>query len=140
MKRRLGVVMDPISRIHYAKDTTLALLWAAQDAGFDLFYMEQENLRLEQGRSCADLRPLRVFQNPQCWFQLDEPRTMPLSELNVILMRKDPPFDMDYIYSTYLLEAAEREGVLVLNRPAASGIAMKSYLPPNFLSVALPCW
>src|SRR5262245_17588186 len=112
MKRRLGVVMDPISRIHYHKDTTLALLWAAQDKGYDLLYMEQQDLMLDQGHPSALVRDLQVFPDPTKWFQLGEPRILPLREMDVILMRKDPPFDMNFIYSTYILEAAEAEGVL----------------------------
>ncbi len=119
MKRRLGVVMDPISRIHYHKDTTLALLWAARDEGYQLFYMEQQDLFLDRGRPWARVRSLQVFNDPQTWFQLEEPQTLPLNQMDIILMRKDPPFVMNFIYSTYILEAAEREGVLVVNRPAS---------------------
>jgi len=119
MKRRLGVVMDPIAGIHYPKDTTLALLWAAQDRGYSLLYMEQQDLFLDKGLSHALARPLEVFTNPQKWFQTGEPQTIALGELDVILMRKDPPFDMNFIYSTYLLEAAEERGALVVNRPAS---------------------
>ena len=114
---RMGVVMDPISAIHYKKDTTLALLWAAQDRGWQLYYMEQPDLLLNQGKACANMRPLQVFHSSERWFELGEPSLTTLSELDVILMRKDPPFDINYIYSTYILEAAEREGVLVLNKP-----------------------
>jgi len=119
---KLGVVMDPISTISYKKDTTLALLWAAQDAGWQLFYMEQDDLMLEQRKAFASMKILRVSQSPQAWmdgqgFELGEPHAAPLSDLDVILMRKDPPFDMNYIYSTYILEAAEKEGVFVVNKP-----------------------
>jgi len=114
---RLGVVMDPIAAISYKKDTTLALLWAAQDLGWQLYYMEQGDLLLDQGQAFAHMRPLRVSRSAEHWFDLGEPITTPLSSLDVLLMRKDPPFDMNYIYSTYLLEAAERQGVLILNRP-----------------------
>ena len=109
--------MDPIASINYKKDTTLALLWAAQDLGWSLFYMEQGHLLLEQGKAYAHMRPLRVSRSPERWFDLGEPVAAPLSDLDVVLMRKDPPFDINYIYSTYLLEAAEREGVLILNKP-----------------------
>lgn len=119
MKRRLGVVMDPIAGIHYPKDTTLALLWAAQDYGYQLFYMEQRDLFLDKGLPYALVRELQVFRNPEKWFHLGEPRTITLSELEVILMRKDPPFDMNFIYTTYILEAAEDKGTLVVNRPAS---------------------
>jgi len=117
MGRRLGVVMDPIATINFKKDTTLALLLAAQKAGFSLVYMEQPDLFIESGVAAASMRPLTVFDDPDCWHQLGAAAEAPLAELDVIIMRKDPPFDSEFIYSTYILEAAERDGVLVVNRP-----------------------
>lgn len=117
MTIKLGVVMDPIDRITYKKDTTLALLLAAGERGMELYYMEQQDLFLEQGQPQATVRPLQVFADPQRWFELGDARTVNLAELDVILMRKDPPFDNEFIYSTYILEAAERLGTLVVNRP-----------------------
>ena len=114
---RLGVVMDPIADIKYAKDSTLAMLLAAQARGHELFYLEQRDLSLRDGRAMGRMRPLTVRADPLSWFTLGEPRVAPLSELNAILMRKDPPFDTEYIYTTYILERAEVEGVLVVNRP-----------------------
>lgn len=119
MKQQLGVVMDPLAGIHYPKDTTLALLWAAQDHGYRLFYMEQGGLFLDRGLPYAQARELQVFRSPEKWFQLGRPQTLDLGELDVILMRKDPPFDMNFIYSTYILEAAEGRGALVVNRAAS---------------------
>jgi glutathione synthase len=116
--RKLAVVMDPIHHIQYKKDTTLALLWAAQDAGFSLFYMELSDLLLMGNRAHGRLRPLTVHRDPQRWFTLHPECIHPLTDMDVILMRKDPPFDMDYIYATYLLERAAEEGVLVSNHPA----------------------
>lgn len=116
MSRKLGVVMDPISAITYKKDSTMAMLWAARDAGFDLFYMEQQDLYLEQGRAMANMAPLLVFEDPQRWYKLGDVTQCELANLDVVLMRKDPPFDNEFIYSTYILEAAEREGTLIVNR------------------------
>lgn len=116
MTVKLGVVMDPIAGINYKKDTTLALLWAAQARGWQLFYMEQADLYLEQGIARARMAHLVVFHDPENWFSLEEPADRDLDSLDVILMRKDPPFDNEYIYSTYILEAAERKGTLVVNR------------------------
>ncbi|MEZ5570541.1 MAG: glutathione synthase [Halioglobus sp.] len=116
MTVKLGVVMDPIAGINYKKDTTLAMLWAAQDRGWQLFYMEQTDLYLEQGVGRARMAPLTAFKDAQRWFELGEYADMDLEQLDVILMRKDPPFDNEYIYSTYILEAAERRGTLVVNR------------------------
>ncbi len=117
MTIRLGVVMDPIGSIRIAKDSTFAMLLAAQARGWELHYLEQPDLYLADNRAHGRLRPLSVRDDPADWYRLGEPAERPLAELDVILMRKDPPFDMDYIYSTYLLELAEAEGVLVVNRP-----------------------
>jgi glutathione synthase len=119
MKVHLGVVMDPIGGINVKKDTTFALLLAAQARGWTLDYMELNDLFLRDGMAAARLRTLEVRDDPSDWYTLGEDRTAPLAELNVILMRKDPPFDVEYIYSTYLLEQAERAGVLVVNRPGS---------------------
>ena len=118
MSIRLGVVMDPITSVNYAKDSTLAMLWAAQARGWELWYMEQQDLFLRDGPR-ARMRALRVDRDPAHFFTLGEPRDEPLGSLQVILMRKDPPFDNEYIYSTYILEAAAREGALVVNDPQA---------------------
>ena len=117
MEKTLGVLMDPIHAINYSKDTTLSILLAAQKQGYRLFYMEQQDLFLENSLPFAEVRPLRVFENPGCWYELDSPSAVPLDELNAVLMRKDPPFDAEYIYTTYILEAAERRGTLIVNRP-----------------------
>ena len=114
---RLGVVMDPIGAIKYAKDSTLAMLLAAQARGFELAYLEQHDLLLRDGVALGRVRPLTVAADPQGWFKLGEPRTERLGDLDCILMRKDPPFDTEYIYSTYILERAEEQGAMVVNRP-----------------------
>ena len=116
MTIKLGVVMDPIAAINYKKDTTMAMLWAAESRGWQLYYMEQKDLYLEQGVGRARMAQLSVFHDPDRWFELDEPEDRNLAELDVILMRKDPPFDNEYIYSTYILEEAERKGTLIVNR------------------------
>ena len=94
MSLKLGVVMDPIGSIHYKKDTTLALLWAAQDRGWTLFYIEPDGLFLNAEQPMATARPLTVHRNADHWFDLGDEATLRLAELNVVLMRKDPPFDM----------------------------------------------
>jgi glutathione synthase len=114
---QLVVVMDDIAHIKYEKDTTLAMLLAAQQRGHELQYTELGDLRLRDGVAEARLRPLRVHADPGHWFDLGEPRVTPLGASDVILMRKDPPFDTEYIYSTYILERAELAGALVVNRP-----------------------
>jgi len=116
MSLKVGVVMDPIESIHYKKDSTLAMLWAAQDRGWSLFYLEQRGLYSRDGQAMGRMAPLRVKRDPAAWFERGDYNDTPLAELDVILMRKDPPFDNEFIYSTYLLEQAERQGTLVVNR------------------------
>ncbi|WP_044871081.1 glutathione synthase [Pseudomonas sp. LFM046] len=117
MSVRVGIVMDPIAQISFKKDSSLAMLLAAQERGWSLFYMEQQDLYQKNGEARARMRPLKVFLDPDHWFELEAEADTPLAELDVILMRKDPPFDNEFVYSTYLLEQAERAGVLVVNRP-----------------------
>ena len=117
MSVRLGIVMDPIAQISFKKDSSLAMLLAAQERGWSLYYMEQQDLYQKNGEARARTRPLKVFLDPEHWFELEAEADIPLAELDVILMRKDPPFDNEFVYSTYLLEQAERDGVLVVNRP-----------------------
>ncbi len=117
MKIRLGVVMDPIESINIKKDTTMAMLWAASDRGWQLSYMRQQDLYQSGGEPRARVRPLEVFRDTDDYYQLGEAEDINLGELDVILMRKDPPFDNEFIYSTYILEAAERLGTLVVNKP-----------------------
>jgi glutathione synthase len=120
MNLRLGVVMDPIAHIHFKKDTTLGLLLEAAARGYQLLYMELGDLFLQDGAARGVMRPLTVSDDPHDWFSLGEPREGLLSqELDVLLMRKDPPIDTEYLYSTYLLERAEADGCLVVNRPEA---------------------
>jgi glutathione synthase/RimK-type ligase-like ATP-grasp enzyme len=97
MATRLGVVMDPIARISYKKDSTLAMLWAAADRGWELYYMEPRDLALEQGAPVANMAPLQVFRDPQRWYALGEASRQPLESLDVVLMRRDPPFENEYV-------------------------------------------
>jgi glutathione synthase len=111
----LGVVMDSITAISYKKDSTMAMLWAAQDRGYTLHYMEQEDLFLNAGQAYAQMRPLTVHRDPEHWFDLGEADARPLAELDVVFMRKDPPVDADFTNAVHLLGFAEREGVLIVN-------------------------
>lgn len=119
MTIKLGVVMDPIGDIKFHKDSTLAMLLAAKKRGWQLHYMEQDDLFLQDGRCYASRRQLEVRADESDWFTLHSPQTAPLDHLDVILMRKDPPVDMEFMYTTFLLERAEADGVLVVNKPAA---------------------
>jgi glutathione synthase len=114
---RLAVVMDPIGAIQYAKDSTLAMLLAAQSRGFELHYLEQQDLFVRDGQAMGHSRPLTVRADPASWFTLGERSTQPLGSFGCILMRKDPPFDMEYIYTTYILDRAQEQGAMVVNQP-----------------------
>lgn len=117
MSRQLGVVMDPIATITPYKDSTLAMLLAARRRGWALSYMELHDLYVVDGEAWARQRPLEVRDDNSDWFTLGESRLAPLAELDMILMRKDPPVDSAFLYATHMLELAERDGVLVVNRP-----------------------
>ncbi len=117
MKIRLGVVMDPIESINIKKDTTMAMLWAASDRGWSISYMRQQDLYQAGGEPRAKTRPLQVFRDTDDFYKLGEVEDINLGDLDVILMRKDPPFDNEFVYSTYILEAAERLGSLIVNKP-----------------------
>jgi glutathione synthase len=114
---RLVVVMDPIGAIKPAKDSTLRILLAAQARGWELFYAELKDLWLRDGIAWGRLAPLKVMDDASSWFTLGPSASGKLGEFDVILMRKDPPFDTEYIYSTYILERAQLQGALVCNRP-----------------------
>ena len=114
---RIAVVMDPIESIKPAKDSTLAMMLAAQKRGWELLYLEQRDLWLADGVAWGRVRPIEVRDDPANWATLGALRIERMGEMNAILMRKDPPFDMEYIYTTYILERAEIEGALLVNRP-----------------------
>ena len=114
---KLGIIMDPIQEIHPQKDSSLAMLLEAQRRGYSLHYMEMSDLFLAQGVAQATTHQLQIIDDIHQWYTLGEQQTLALSELDVVLMRKDPPFDREYLYATHLLELAEAAGTLVVNRP-----------------------
>ena len=117
MTIKLGIVMDPISAINIKKDSSFAMLEEAPKRGYELFYLEMKDLYMQAGRAFGTMRPLTVKHDYAHWFSLGEVIDQPLSSLDVILMRKDPPFDTEFIYATYMLERAEDEGCLIVNKP-----------------------
>ena len=117
MSIKLGMVMDAIDLINIKKDTSFAMLLEAQSRGWELHYMELGDLFLRNGKAFARTRTLNVERNYQKWFEFTHEQTIPLEELNVILMRKDPPFDSEFLYATHILEQAENAGVYVVNKP-----------------------
>jgi glutathione synthase len=114
---RVAVVMDPIERIKPAKDTTLAMMLAAQRRGWTVEYLELGHIWLRDGVAMGRAHAIEVRDDAKDWFSRGEPQASRLGDFDVILMRKDPPFDTEYIYSTYVLERAELQGALVVNRP-----------------------
>ena len=138
MSLLLGVVMDPIETIKIRKDSTFAMLLEAQRRGWPLFYMRQGDLALCEGRCMASMQPLTVRDVESDWFSLGAPVERPLHELDVVLMRKDPPFDMEYVHTTYLLEQAEAQGTMVVNRPRALRDANEKLFTAWFPEVCAP--
>ena len=126
---KIAFLMDPIDTLSVKKDSTLAMNAAAQKRGLEIFYLQQNDLVLAKSVVTALIRPLKLRDDfcltldPQTagdnWYQLGAEHTVALAEMDIVMMRKDPPFDMEYIYTTYLLERAEAEGVMVVNRPRA---------------------
>lgn len=119
MSVKLGVVMDPIGSIKVHKDSTYAMLLEAQARGWSIHYMEMNDLTVRDGEAMARSRPLTLFRDEHHWFELGAESVIALGDLDVVFMRKDPPFDQEYIYATYILERAEVRGALVVNRPQA---------------------
>ncbi|MGR3807446.1 glutathione synthase [Pasteurella testudinis] len=114
---KLGIVMDPIQSINIKKDSSFAMLEQAQARGYQLYYMEMNDLFLHKGVAKARGRELKVRYDYNDWFEFLSDETLELAELDVILMRKDPPFDTEFIYATYILERAEEQGCLIVNKP-----------------------
>lgn len=114
---KLGIVMDPIAQINIKKDSSFAMLLQAQHRGYELHYMEMADLYLNKGEARARTHLLSVEQNHNNWYTFGSEQDIPLADLDVILMRKDPPFDTEFIYATYILERAEEKGTLIVNKP-----------------------
>jgi len=135
---KTGVVMDPISDIKTYKDSTFAMLLEAQSRGHDLFYMEPGSLFAKDGRSYAEMSRLQVRDNSTDWFTLEAAECHPLDSLDIVLMRRDPPFDMNYIYTTYMLELAESAGTLIINRPQSLRDANEKFFINYFPQCCVP--
>lgn len=114
---KLGIVMDPVSSINIKKDSSFAMMLEAQRRGYQIHYMEMDDLHLDQGTAIADTKVVELKDDPNGWYQFKSEQTIKLSELDVVLMRQDPPFDTEYIYATYILERAEEQGTLIVNKP-----------------------
>lgn len=117
MTIKCAVIMDPIEQVNIKKDTTFGLLLAIQKRKWDLHYLEQSDIFMENGEVFAETKPLKVNDDEQHWFTLNDATLTQLKNFDIIFMRKDPPFNMEYIYTTYLLELVERHGVQIVNSP-----------------------
>ena len=117
MSIKIGVVMDPISQVNVKKDSSMAMMLEAQARGYEIYYMEMQDLYLEQGVCRATTAKVKVFNDPEHWYELDEQEDINVADLDAVLMRKDPPFDTEFIYATYMLERAEIAGTLIVNKP-----------------------
>lgn len=114
---KLGIVMDPIANINIKKDSSFAMLLEAQRRGYEIHYMEMADLYLNNGEARARTRLVSVEQDYDKWYAFGTEQDIALADLNVVLMRKDPPFDTEFIYATYILERAEEKGTLIVNKP-----------------------
>ena len=135
---KTGVVMDPISGIKSYKDSTFAMLLEAQRRGHELYYMEPGDLTVSAGVASGHIRRLSVRDDTDDWFTLGRTRHLELGMLDFLLMRKDPPFDMDYVYTTYILDLAEKAGVTVVNRPQALRDADEKCFITHFPQCCVP--
>ncbi|MDN5869514.1 MAG: glutathione synthase [Nitrococcus sp.] len=130
--------MDPIGSIKPYKDTTLALLLEAERRGWEIRYMELGDLSLRDGQALGNSAELHVCDDRERWHELGQRQRRPLAELDIVLMRKDPPVSSEYLYATYILEAAEREGTLVVNRPQGLRDAQEKLFIANFPQCCAP--
>ncbi|EGN75260.1 glutathione synthetase [Idiomarina sp. A28L] len=114
---RVAIVMDPIESVKTYKDTSFRLALEAQARGYEVFYLQLADMFIEQGTAMARVQPLQVTDQKEDFYQLGKASVIPMGELDIILMRKDPPFDIEFVYATHILELAARDGALVANRP-----------------------
>jgi len=135
---RVLVVMDPIENVNLKKDSTMAMLWAASRRGHDLGYALQQDLYIDQGKAFGLIAPLKVFEDYQHYYELGEKQKQSLADYDVILMRKDPPFDMNFVYTTYILEQAEREGAWIINKPQSLRDCNEKLFATQFPELQVP--
>lgn len=135
---KTGVVMDPIPSIKTYKDSTFAMLLEAQRRGHELWYMEPADLTIRDGVALGRMKLLSVRDDTDDWYTLGESQNLELATLDILLMRKDPPFDMDYVYTTYVLDLAEKAGVTVVNHPQALRDANEKCFITHFPQCCVP--
>ena len=134
MSVKLGVIMDPIDKIKPEKDSTLAMLLEAQRRNYNIHYLQQSDLYLTDGRVMGKTSAISVQDSPSNWYETQNSTAKDLSEFDVVLMRKDPPMDMEYIYTTLLLDQLYLKGTLVVNHPSSLRNANEKLLATNFVA------
>lgn len=135
---RVLVVMDPIENVNLKKDSTMAMLWAAARRGHELGYAVQQDLYIEQGKAFALISPLQVFEDHTHYYELGAKQKQSIADYDVVLMRKDPPFDMNFVYTTYILEQAEREGAWIINKPQSLRDCNEKLFATQFPELQVP--
>ena len=135
---RVLVVMDPIENVNLKKDSTMAILWAAARRGHELGYAVQQDLYIEQGKAFALISPLQVFEDHSHYYELGAKQKQSIADYDVVLMRKDPPFDMNFVYMTYILEQAEREGAWIINKPQSLRDCNEKLFATQFPELQVP--
>lgn len=135
---RVLVVMDPIENVNLKKDSTMAMLWAAARRGHELGYALQQDLYIDQGKAFGLISKLEVFENSKQYYKLGDQEKQSIASYDVVLMRKDPPFDMNFVYSTYVLEQAEREGAWIINKPQSLRDCNEKLFATQFPELQVP--
>ncbi|MDH3342552.1 MAG: glutathione synthase, partial [Gammaproteobacteria bacterium] len=138
MHIKLGIIMDPIESIKTIKDSSFAMMLAAQKRDWPLYYMQQSDIYMVGATAMAQAQRINVIDNSENWYSVEQAETIELASLNAILMRKDPPFDIEYITSTYILEMAENQGSLIVNRPASLRDANEKMFITHFPQCCAP--
>ena len=116
---KIAFLADPLSTFKIYKDSTFAMMREAARRGHAVYAFEQRDMVLEEGAVTASVTRIHLTGEADEWYRADRPESVSLSSFDAVIERKDPPFDMEYVYGTYLLELAERQGARVFNRPGA---------------------
>jgi glutathione synthase len=138
MTIKLGVIMDPIEGIKASKDSTFAMLLEAQKRGYEIHYLQASDLLLKDGKIMAQCTQISVYDRPENWFEKHSFTQIDMTNLDIVLMRKDPPFNMEYIYTTYLLDRVQNNGTLVVNHPASLRNANEKLFATQFKDCITP--
>ncbi len=138
MPIKLGIIMDPMHLTRGQEETSLAILNAAQERNWQLYYMEQHDIYIENTAPKARTKLLQVSKDHKNWFEFTGDKTINLSDLDVLLMRKDPPFDTEYLTTTYLLDLVKAAGTLVINDPQGIRTANEKLVTLQFPELCPP--